>query len=228
MYDLDKQYPLYGFAQHKGYGVPAHMAAIHKHGPCKVHRRSFEPVKSITGWSREKAKEDEAQKARPGTKQQQKQQQEEEQQQVQEQEQEGEALELLQGSARDGTCDKVGNQARQGKGRGSRKGKLKGVAEKLGTQQRMEAAGGSAGHGGLTEGQQGGLVQKEEQQQELEIGMRGPPAAAEKQAQGLSMDGDKPEEAKTGANLAAAVSAEGAASEKATNQGGIAAKRRHV
>ncbi|KAF6261329.1 ribonuclease H-like domain-containing protein [Scenedesmus sp. NREL 46B-D3] len=51
MVELDAQYPLYGFAQHKGYGVPAHKLAIQQHGPCPEHRRSFEPVKSITGWA---------------------------------------------------------------------------------------------------------------------------------------------------------------------------------
>ncbi|GIL84203.1 hypothetical protein Vretimale_15837 [Volvox reticuliferus] len=55
MLKLDEQYPQYGFAQHKGYGVPAHMEAIRKYGPSAVHRRSFEPVKSMTGWSREAA-----------------------------------------------------------------------------------------------------------------------------------------------------------------------------
>lgn len=53
MHEYDAKYPQFGFAVHKGYGVPAHMAAIHKHGPCEIHRRSFEPVKSMTGWSRE-------------------------------------------------------------------------------------------------------------------------------------------------------------------------------
>ena len=42
--DLDVQYPLYGFAQHKGYGTAAHLAALLRHGPCPVHRRSFAPV----------------------------------------------------------------------------------------------------------------------------------------------------------------------------------------
>ncbi|KAG2439786.1 hypothetical protein HYH02_010421 [Chlamydomonas schloesseri] len=65
MLELDKQYPQYGFAQHKGYGVPQHMAAIHTHGPSAVHRRSFEPVKSMTGWTREK--EVAADAAAPGT-----------------------------------------------------------------------------------------------------------------------------------------------------------------
>ena len=37
---------VYGFEQHKGYGTKAHMAAIYKHGPCKEHRWSFNPVKS--------------------------------------------------------------------------------------------------------------------------------------------------------------------------------------
>jgi hypothetical protein len=38
--------------------VPAHKAAIQQHGPCPEHRRSFEPVKSMTGWAgyRQKAK----------------------------------------------------------------------------------------------------------------------------------------------------------------------------
>lgn len=36
-----KRYPHYGFAQHKGYGTKAHQAAILKHGPCELHRRTF-------------------------------------------------------------------------------------------------------------------------------------------------------------------------------------------
>jgi ribonuclease HII len=42
--ELDKVYPVYGFAQHKGYGTPEHLAALDKHGPCAIHRRSFAPV----------------------------------------------------------------------------------------------------------------------------------------------------------------------------------------
>ena len=42
--ELDKLYPLYGFAQHKGYGTPEHLAALDRHGPCPIHRRSFSPV----------------------------------------------------------------------------------------------------------------------------------------------------------------------------------------
>lgn len=37
----DQNYPLYGFAKHKGYGTAAHMEAIRKYGPCPIHRRSF-------------------------------------------------------------------------------------------------------------------------------------------------------------------------------------------
>eukprot|EP01041_Mallomonas_annulata_P017548 gene17547-biopygen10512 len=42
--ELDQQYPLYGFAGHKGYGTAVHMAALREHGACVHHRRSFAPV----------------------------------------------------------------------------------------------------------------------------------------------------------------------------------------
>ncbi len=45
MLALDKQYPVYEFAKHKGYGTAAHLAALKKHGPCPIHRRSFLPVR---------------------------------------------------------------------------------------------------------------------------------------------------------------------------------------
>ena len=44
MCELDKVYPAYGFAKHKGYAAPEHLAALKEHGPCEIHRRSFEPV----------------------------------------------------------------------------------------------------------------------------------------------------------------------------------------
>ena len=44
---LDAKYPQYGFAQHKGYGTAAHVAALRQHGPCPVHRRTFAPVKDM-------------------------------------------------------------------------------------------------------------------------------------------------------------------------------------
>ena len=44
MVDLDAQYPAYGFADHKGYPTPTHLALLAEHGPCPEHRRSFAPV----------------------------------------------------------------------------------------------------------------------------------------------------------------------------------------
>ena len=44
MLELDKKYPGYGFAQHKGYGTKQHLDALHKLGACDIHRRSFKPV----------------------------------------------------------------------------------------------------------------------------------------------------------------------------------------
>jgi ribonuclease HII len=41
--ELDREYPLYGFARHKGYATPEHLAALQLHGPCPAHRRSFSP-----------------------------------------------------------------------------------------------------------------------------------------------------------------------------------------
>ena len=44
----DELFPRYGFKKHKGYGTSEHVAALKKHGPCKIHRKSFEPVKSLS------------------------------------------------------------------------------------------------------------------------------------------------------------------------------------
>ena len=41
MMELDKEYPMYGFAKHKGYGTKDHYAAIREHGMCPAHRPSF-------------------------------------------------------------------------------------------------------------------------------------------------------------------------------------------
>ena len=46
MVELDREFPQYNFAQHKGYPTAAHKAAVFKHGPCRVHRRTFQPLKS--------------------------------------------------------------------------------------------------------------------------------------------------------------------------------------
>jgi ribonuclease HII len=44
MKDMDRIYPDYGFASHKGYGTEQHMQSIERHGPCPQHRRTFRPV----------------------------------------------------------------------------------------------------------------------------------------------------------------------------------------
>jgi ribonuclease HII len=44
--EWDREWPAYGFAVHKGYGTPQHLAAIRQHGPCPIHRRSFAPLKA--------------------------------------------------------------------------------------------------------------------------------------------------------------------------------------
>jgi ribonuclease HII len=41
MREADREFPVYGFARHKGYATPEHLAAIDRHGLCPLHRRSF-------------------------------------------------------------------------------------------------------------------------------------------------------------------------------------------
>jgi len=41
---LDREYPHYGFASHRGYGTAEHLAALFRHGPSPVHRLTFERV----------------------------------------------------------------------------------------------------------------------------------------------------------------------------------------
>lgn len=47
MYELDKKYPMYGFAKHKGYPTKAHIEAIHKYGLIEGYRKSYGPVKEL-------------------------------------------------------------------------------------------------------------------------------------------------------------------------------------
>jgi ribonuclease HII len=47
MCSLHDEYPVYGFAQHMGYGTAAHLDALKAHGACPQHRRSFAPVKLV-------------------------------------------------------------------------------------------------------------------------------------------------------------------------------------
>ncbi|MCQ4166305.1 ribonuclease HII [Tahibacter harae] len=44
---LDAVHPGYGFAQHKGYPTPEHLASLARLGPCEHHRRSFAPVRAL-------------------------------------------------------------------------------------------------------------------------------------------------------------------------------------
>lgn len=44
---LEREYPGYGFAKHKGYPTPEHLKALAKLGPCPEHRRSFGPVSQM-------------------------------------------------------------------------------------------------------------------------------------------------------------------------------------
>lgn len=43
----DAQYPAYGFSKHAGYGTKEHLAALQTNGPSPIHRKTFEPVKSM-------------------------------------------------------------------------------------------------------------------------------------------------------------------------------------
>lgn len=47
MEELDREYPQYAFAQHKGYGTKKHLEALAIHGPTSCHRKSFAPVKKF-------------------------------------------------------------------------------------------------------------------------------------------------------------------------------------
>ncbi len=47
LYALDKVYPQYGFAKHKGYPSPAHLLALQAHGICPQHRLSYAPVRKL-------------------------------------------------------------------------------------------------------------------------------------------------------------------------------------
>lgn len=48
---LERLYPGYGFARHKGYPTPQHIEALNRLGPCPEHRRSFGPVAQMSLWS---------------------------------------------------------------------------------------------------------------------------------------------------------------------------------
>jgi ribonuclease HII len=43
-----EQFPVYGFAQHKGYATAKHLSAVREHGPCFIHRKTFAPITEMT------------------------------------------------------------------------------------------------------------------------------------------------------------------------------------
>jgi len=47
MIEMDSHHPGYGFADHKGYGAPAHLAALRRLGPCAIHRMSWAPLRLL-------------------------------------------------------------------------------------------------------------------------------------------------------------------------------------
>lgn len=49
MLEMEARHPGYGFAVHKGYGVPEHAKALAKLGPCAIHRMSWAPVRAVMG-----------------------------------------------------------------------------------------------------------------------------------------------------------------------------------
>jgi ribonuclease HII len=48
MFDLDKIYPCYEFARHKGYGTVVHREKLREFGPCREHRQTFAPVRAVS------------------------------------------------------------------------------------------------------------------------------------------------------------------------------------
>jgi ribonuclease HII len=51
MIELDREFPQYGLASHKGYATAAHLAALREYGPTPQHRFSFAPVRECCSWS---------------------------------------------------------------------------------------------------------------------------------------------------------------------------------
>lgn len=47
MEQMDEQYPGYGFAQHAGYGTKQHLEALNQLGVTPIHRKTFEPIKTM-------------------------------------------------------------------------------------------------------------------------------------------------------------------------------------
>jgi ribonuclease HII len=50
--EMDRDYPGYGFAGHKGYGTREHLECLQRNGPCRLHRKTFRPVSEMVGQER--------------------------------------------------------------------------------------------------------------------------------------------------------------------------------
>lgn len=57
MREYAEEYPEYGFERHAGYGTKEHVAALEKYGPTPIHRKTFEPVKSLLRETAQKSAE---------------------------------------------------------------------------------------------------------------------------------------------------------------------------
>lgn len=55
MYEISEIYPGYGFEKNVGYGTAVHMKALNELGACPEHRRSYEPISTMTGFVKEKS-----------------------------------------------------------------------------------------------------------------------------------------------------------------------------
>jgi ribonuclease HII len=48
MVEVNRKYPAYAFDRHKGYGTQLHRTALTKHGPCPIHRMSYQPLRALS------------------------------------------------------------------------------------------------------------------------------------------------------------------------------------
>jgi len=54
MEESNQKYPEYGFEKHKGYGTQLHQKALHRYGPCAIHRQSFKPIEKLNSAQKER------------------------------------------------------------------------------------------------------------------------------------------------------------------------------
>jgi len=65
--ELHERWPVYGFAEHKGYPTPEHLQALARHGACEAHRRTYAPVRAVLGPPLDLAAADAAAVSSPGS-----------------------------------------------------------------------------------------------------------------------------------------------------------------